>query len=300
MINQTIGDLTDRQAIGGEFRYRNNRTAVFGLLDYDLFFDELNALMVSGSWSSADKLRFNWSLNHRKSPYISTRNALLGQSADSLEELQSFFLSDEEILDLAIDRTLESSTATLTVSRPLNDTFDISSNLTWMDISGAPESGGVVEIIDTDAQVYANIYLGARNLYSENDRSQLGIRASNLATSDVWSVFINSQYAITKSWNIRVKIRYDDRTNDNGAIQQNISPGIRLQYQDRSHYFYFELGAIFRQISRQLTPHIKNYAGVFTFCSSCCFSGLRSTSFTGSQFLISPLQRSGSLALACL
>ena len=89
------------------------------------------------------------------------------------------------------------------------------------------------------------MYLGARNLYSDGDSNKLGVRVSNLATSDVGSVFFNSQYRITKEWRVKGKLRYDDRTSDNGSEQQSISPGVRLQYQDKNNYFYTELGAIF-------------------------------------------------------
>jgi len=244
-LNQTIDDLTDRQAVGGEFKYSNQGVSIFGLIDYDLYFSELNALMFSGSYVGDNSMRYNWAINQRKSPYISTRNALVGQASDSIEELQETFFTDDEIFDSAVDRTLESTTATFQVSKPLNETFDLSSSITWMDISGAPESGGVAEIVDTDGQIYFNIYLGAKQLYSDNDSSQIGIRVSNLATSDVWSIFANSQYKLSQAWKIKAKLRYDDRLTDNGSEQQNISPGIRLQYQDKSHYFYTEAGAIF-------------------------------------------------------
>ncbi len=53
------------------------------------------------------------------------------------------------------------------------------------------------------------------------------------------------QYRISKAWNVRLKLRYDDRTSDNDSEQQNFSPGLRLQYQDKNNYVYAELGAIF-------------------------------------------------------
>ncbi len=245
LLNQTIDSLTDRQAIGGQFKYHNQGISLFGMIDYDIFYAELNALLISGSYRAENDFRYNWSMNLRKSPYISTRNALVGQASDSLEELQELFLTEEEILDLAVDRTLESKTATFQVSKSINETFDLNTSVTWMDISGAPASGGVAEIIDPDGSVYFNIYLGARKLYSESDSHQLGLRLSKLSNSDVFSIFGNSQYKFSKAWRLRAKLRYDDRTSENGSEQQSISPGIRLQFQNRNNYLYAELGAIF-------------------------------------------------------
>ena len=257
VLNQQIGDLTDRQAVGGEFKFYEKQTSIYGLFDYDIFFNELNALLISGSYTTEEKTRYHWSFNKRKSPYISTRNALVGQASDSLEELQDLFITDEEILDLALDRTLESSSASFIVSQPINEDMNISANITWLDLSGAPESGGVGEIIDTDGQVYLNLYLGAKNLYSESDNNQLGLRLSNLATSDVWSIFGNSQYRINKAWRIRGKLRFDDRSNDSGTVQQSLSPGLRIQYQDKNNYFYTELGAIYYTHQTTGLPELK-------------------------------------------
>ncbi len=243
-INQTIESLTDRRAIGGELRYVNQRTSVFSLIDYDIFHSELNAFLLSGSYSTKARTRFNWSLNQRKSPYISTRNALIGQPADSLEELQNLFITDDEVLDLALDRTLESRSASFQVSYPISKNYEISSNINWLDLSGAPSSGGVAEIIDRGAQIYLNSYLRVSKLFSKNDTNQLGIRISKLETSDVWSVYISSQYRWLRLWNFSGKLRYDQRENTNGSSQQNISPSFRIQYQEKEHFIYTELGAI--------------------------------------------------------
>ncbi len=244
VLHQTIDSLTDRQALGGELRYFNQGTSIFSLIDYDIFYSELNAFLFSASHTTANKTRYHWSFNQRKSPYISTRNALIGQAADSLQELQELFLSDEEILDLATDRTLESQTSTLQISQPLNKTYDISGSLTWLTLSGAPASGGVAEITEPGSQLYFNLYLRGARLYSKGDSNQLGLRMSQLSSSDVWSIYVTSKYRWAKSWSISAKLRFDDRENHAGGGQQNISPSFRLQYQDRQQYVYADFGAI--------------------------------------------------------
>jgi len=243
-LHQTIGDLTDRQAVGGEVKYHDQGVSAFGLIDYDVFYSELNAFLFSGSLTTKEKMRYHFSYNQRKSPYISTRNALIGQAADSLDELQNLFITDEEILDLAADRTLESKTATLQISKPLNKTYDLSGNVTWTTLSGAPASGGVAEIVEPGSQLYFNVYLRGSRLYSKADSNQLGVRVSQLNNSDVWSIYVSSQYRWAKSWSMGAKLRYDDRQSDNGGGQQNISPSFRLQYQNREQYLYADFGAI--------------------------------------------------------
>jgi len=253
-FDQTINDLTDRRAIGGEFKYHQKNASYFGLVDYDIFFNQLNAAMLSGNHVTQSQQRLSWSINYRKNPYIGTRNALIGQSADSLAELQNLFITDEEILDLALDRTLESTTATLQFSQPINKQFDFSSSLTWMNLSGAPESGGVPAIGESGGQYYLNLYLGGKRLYSQNDYNTIGFRYSNLASSQVYSTYVTSRYKINKEFSVSAKFRFDNRNSDNGTSQQNISPTLRLQYQSKQHYLYSDIGGIFYNTKSDLFP----------------------------------------------
>ena len=127
----------------------------------------------------------------------------------------------------------------------INETFEISTNLTWLDLSGAPASGGVAEIIETGAQTYYNVTLRARNLYSESDTSQFGVRLSRLDQSDVNSIFLQSMYRWKNGWSVQGRLRMDDRQSEDGRTQENLSPTMRIQFQSKTSYLYADLGAIF-------------------------------------------------------
>jgi len=254
VFNQNIGNLTDRQAIGGQFNYYKNSTSLFGLVDYDIYYKTLNALLLSGSYSTASSQRYSWSYNYRKSPYIGTRNALIGQTVDSLAELQNLFITDEEILDLAIDRTLTSKTASFQYYQPLSDNYDLSTSFTWMNISGAPSSGGVPAISESGSQFYSNINLTAKKIFSAKDTNRLGLRYSSLASSKVSSLYVSNQYRFTTGLSIISKLRLDDRSNTNGSSQRSISPTLRLQYQSKKHYLYTDLGGIFYNNKSTIFP----------------------------------------------
>jgi len=254
VFNQNIGNLTDRQAVGGQFNYYKDSISLFGLIDYDIFYSTLNAMLLSGSYSTKSSQRYSWSYNYRKSPYIGTRNALIGQSVDSLAELQNLFITDEEILDLALDRTLTSKTASFQYYQPISDNYDISSSFTWMNISGAPSSGGVPAIGQSGSQFYGNVNLTAKKIFSGKDTNRLGYRYSSLASSKVSSLYVSNQYRFTGGLSVISKLRFDDRTNSNGSSQRNISPTLRLQYQNKKHYLYTDLGGIFYNNKSALLP----------------------------------------------
>ena len=254
LFEQSINDLTDRRAVGGELSYFKDSVSVYSLVDYDIFFNELNALLFSGSYSTKSAQRYSWSLNYRKNPYVGTRNALIGQSVDSFAELQDLFINDEEILDLALDRTLTSKTASLQFFQPINDTYDVSASITWMDLTSAPASGGVPAISESGGQYYANTYLTARNLYSDQDTNSFGVRYSNLSQSQVYSLYATSRYRFENGVSLTPKLRFDNRSNDNGNSQQSISPTFRIQYQSRKHYIYGDFGGIFYNSKSSVFP----------------------------------------------
>jgi hypothetical protein len=246
-IQQNIGSLVDRQAMGGEVRYLSDLSSIFALVDYDTQFQELNALVVNGNHRLENNSRLNWSVNIRKSPYISTRNALIGQPADSIQELQLLFLTEDEILDLAQDRTLESKSASVLYSFAYNEEVNLSGSLTWLNLSDSPASGGVPAFTSSGNQFYLDFQATTRNLIFDKDTSFAGIRYSELNTSSIFSVYANSRIPWKKFFTLTPRIRFDVRDNKNGSSQWNVTPSVKIQYQEKSHIVFAETGLVYFQ-----------------------------------------------------
>jgi hypothetical protein len=179
----------------------------------------------------------------RKSPYLSATNAIIGQGVDSVGDLDSI-LTDDEIDDLANDRTRDSKSASLTVSHPLGERFDLSSSLTWLDLSETQASGGVPAYEATGGQYYLDLRLAGQRLFGERDLSYVGIRYNTLETTDIWSFYANSRMPWGEHLSLNPRFRVDYRNNANGTSQWNLAPGLQLQYQTRRHLLYLESGLI--------------------------------------------------------
>ena len=245
VINQEVDGLTDRQAIGGQFSYFDSVDYLFGLIDYDIHFGELNAIMLNGRHRFENESNLSLVLNVRKSPYLSTRNALIGQPVDSISDLMDTLFTEDEIEDLALDRTTESKTATVSVSHPISDQYDINGSVTVADISGTPSSGGVIGIEAGDANFYYSTELLGRGVFFENDVSIFGLRYSDLSNSTVTSVYTNLRLPLWPKWRINPRFRVDLRENDNGTEQWTLSPRVQVQYRpSRNMFFELETGAL--------------------------------------------------------
>lgn len=243
-VRQDSDGLLDREAVGGEVSYAGPGSSMYALVDYDVHFGELNAATVSGNHQLRTGSRISWALNARKSPYLSTTNALYGQGVFTLDELKQM-LTEDEIEDLANDRTRDSKSATLTLSQPLGERFDLSTSATWLDLSETPASGGVPAYEGSGGQYYLDLRLSGQRLFGRRDLSFVGIRYNSLQTTEIWSFYFNSRLYWGERLSLNPRVRVDHRDNTNGSTQWNVSPGLRLQYQTRRQLFYTEGGMIY-------------------------------------------------------
>jgi len=83
-MNQMVNGVVDRRAVGTELRYAANGKNAFGLVDYDISYGVLNIAMLNGSWVTAGTT-YTILADHRRTPYLTTTNALFGVPNASLD-----------------------------------------------------------------------------------------------------------------------------------------------------------------------------------------------------------------------
>lgn len=84
--NQMVNGVVDRRAVGAEVRYASNGKNLYSLVDYDIYFHELNIAMINGTWVG-EKTTLNFMADHRRTPYLQTTNALFGVAGASLDHI---------------------------------------------------------------------------------------------------------------------------------------------------------------------------------------------------------------------
>ena len=113
-VDQTYGDLVDRKAVGGEFRYFNPLFTAYGVYDYDLHFGQTNLALLNGSLRFEDESSISVAVDYRRSPMLTTLNAIIGQGVENPNDLLATY-PEEEIYELAQDRTAYSRSASVSV-----------------------------------------------------------------------------------------------------------------------------------------------------------------------------------------
>lgn len=254
-VDQRVDSLIDRRAVGGELRYFDPNKSLYGLLDYDIQYSELNIFSLQANWTLENKTRFYGNLDVRKSPLLLTSNALRNyyypgpfsqdppvivpvESIDKLLDLET----EDAIYARALALSADSKTLLLGVSKPFSDTLQISGDVTITSMGSTPRIGttsnSIVEAIpDTGTQFFYNLQLIKNDLLKQGDIGILSLRYYDTQTSNSYRLGVSSRYPISSVWRInpRFDLAYRENKNNNGT-QLVLSPYLRMEYKLRKSF----------------------------------------------------------------
>jgi hypothetical protein len=240
-IQQRIGDFEDRTAVGGQLRFTHSDGFGLGLVDYDTSYGELNTAMLIANWRLSETTTFNALVDIRKSPFLTTFNALQGQSVTDLDELEDLF-SKDEIRQFAQDRTATSRMFTLGAWHQLNSTWQVSGDVTLSNLSDTKASGGVVANEGTGNEFFYALRTTATNLLVEGSFTTFAARYADANTSDRYELSAGGRYPLIERVRVGPQIAVELRRNHMVADQMLYRPSLRLEYRRRSFSFELEGG----------------------------------------------------------
>jgi len=209
-IRQEAWGILDREAVGAEARYVDGVRSLFGLVDYDVSYNELNALLAAAGWIFPNRTTVNITFDQRKSPALTTTNALIGQAEHSLPALLRT-RSEDNVRTLAEDRTAVSRSLTVAGTHPLSERFQLGADLTVSETTTTKASAGVDAIPATGYQYFVNTQLIGSSLMTVGDITIFGLRYSYTGIVETIGVNLNMLYPITRGWRINPKLELDYR-----------------------------------------------------------------------------------------
>lgn len=228
-FEQQIDSLTDRQAVGAELRYFGETKSLWGSVDYDTAFSELSSAFLQGSWRLPGKLTLSGAIDRRRSPFLSLGNALLGQSNQDFG-LFTQSMTEDEIRQIAVDRSAMTSGATIGVSRPLTPRLQFSLNANLSKTDAVPENGDAPAMPEAEYS-YFSADLVASSLFKEGDVGIMSLRYASSDTADVYSINLDTRFPLGRSWRVNPRLRVDYREISSDLSTQMIyTPALRIQY----------------------------------------------------------------------
>jgi len=235
-VSQELEGFLDRRAVGGEFRYYDKGRSAYVLIDYDIYFRELNTILLSGSQDIGNGTTVNVLLDHRRAPTLSVRSALTGAPIASIALLRQS-MTAEELRDLAKRRTRTSNFAQLGVNRKLTDKWQVGGELKLSSISALAESGAtntpqghVNAIEETGIESNTTVRAVGNSLLKRNDVLSSSITYLSGKTRDAYSIYAFYQMQVTDRWVWNLSMmRYIQEDSVNGKLTRT-SPMFRASY----------------------------------------------------------------------
>lgn len=239
---QTVDGINDRQAVGGELQFRDGPLSVVSLIDFDVSYEVLNTALVNGNWTLQNGWRLYGMVDFGAQPYMTTRNALAGQTATSVDELLDTY-TEGQVRTLARDRTAQATTASVGFGMPFWDRFDFSFDVTGRQSDGTISSGGAAAIPATGSQMFYNATVVASNLMRQGDLTILTLRHDTTRTRDMSMLLIDTRLPFGEGLRINPRVVLRQQTiNADGSDQIIVSPALRLIYRWRKLLIDLEAG----------------------------------------------------------
>jgi tetratricopeptide (TPR) repeat protein len=244
-LQQDIDSLTDRQVVGSELRYFGETKSLWGSINYDTAFSELGSAFLQGSWRLPGRTTISALIDRRRSPFLSLGNALLGQTDQDFSMLAGS-MTEEELRQLALERSAATSSATLGLSRPLTPKLQLNLSANVAVVDAVPENAAAPAVPESEYS-YFSADLVATSLFKEGDVGILGLRYSSSDSADVYTINLDARFPFGRSWRLNPRLRVDYREiNSDLSTQWIYTPGLRLQYRiGRRGRIDFEAGKRF-------------------------------------------------------
>ncbi|HVO22928.1 MAG TPA: hypothetical protein VMW56_04810 [Candidatus Margulisiibacteriota bacterium] len=241
--------LLDREAVGMDARYFDQDKFMFGNVDYDIHFNRLNAAIFSGSWILPDKSTIYGGADYRRTPYLSTWNAVLNQPFATLYDLlKANAYSSSQLQQLALAQTPVYKSAMIGFSHPLNDNLQVSADATVVNLTQPVTAVGLdpaLAALPAGNEYYYSTQLIANNIMKDGDMYIAALRYSQMTTSNMYVLDFNSRFPVTQDLRISPRLRLGYTTGRGTQLTEyTVLPSVLIDYQwTRNLSLELEVGA---------------------------------------------------------
>ena len=244
LFDQTNGGLTERRSFGLQTRYSQaGRTAV-ALIDYDLAFQALNSITVIGNTRVGEEWLLGFDVDHRRSPLLQLSNALIGQSEPDLQALASVLqLTTAQLRQLALARTAISNTVVVSASRSLGERWQFMADVSGIELSGTPASGGVSATQSLGLDKSVAVQLSGASLMQAGDLHIFSVRIDDSPTARSRSLSWDARFVLPGAWRLGPRFSVEQIENPSlGGRQMLYLPQVRGDYTTRRSVFEVSAG----------------------------------------------------------
>jgi hypothetical protein len=242
---QHVDGIADREAIGGEAQYRGDRWHVLTALDMDMGYGVANSALVAANWQATDKLTFNTRVDMYAAPFLVTRNAIIGQSTKTVEDLLGIY-SESQVRRIARDRTSQARSASLGFSWALFDRFQMNSDVTYTEFDATEASAGVEAFPASDPQLFFSMNFIGSSLFKDGDTAIFEFRHSQTRSAESAGVVLDFRLPMGPRLRLNPRLAVTSRKYwVDWSTEWFVEPTLRFLMRIRQqHRFEAEIGAL--------------------------------------------------------
>lgn len=297
-VNQRVGDIKDREAIGAEVRYFDNNRSVYTILDYDTMFQKVNIAMVQGNLQTESGANYNILLDHRKSPLLTMINSLTDPAFQNqavypttptnlrkaLLMGQSANLTESQLRQYAFNQALDTDLILFGVTKQFTPRWQLGGDVQVSRVSGQPgASDGAIALAEKVARDNGTflsdlerqnlrISFASGNTYTyhgqavgidtifKNDTSVISLSYIDAPTSQIQSLVLTNVMVPREKWRLDSSIKLMRLDIDPSTLQYVVAPSVRASYQLREKAsLEAEIGLEMTNIHDQVEGHSRTF-----------------------------------------
>ncbi|MFI4979116.1 MAG: SPOR domain-containing protein [Nevskiales bacterium] len=239
LFDQTDGTMTERRSVGLQTRYSKAGATAVMLLDYDLAFQQLNSFTLIGNSKVGADWILGFDADHRRSPLLQLSNALIGQSVQDLPTLEAdLHLTPSQLRQLALDRTSTSNTIVASASRAIGERWQFMADLSALELSGTPASGGVAATPATGLDKSIAVQISGASLMQAGDLHIFSVRYDNSPQSRSSTLSWDARFVLRGAWRLGPRLSVEELNDPAlGGRQILYLPQVRGDWTSRRSVF---------------------------------------------------------------
>lgn len=229
-IEQKVGTIVDRQAIGVEAHYSDAVRNYSALVDYDTLFRTVNTATFQGNWTTDMGINYNLLLDHYKSPPLAITTALQGQTVQSINTLVRSGMSVDALRADAKALSATSNLVMVGMTKPVSAHWRLGGDFRVDNTSGTG-AAGMLAARPGSGNIYTyTVQAIANNLFTANDLSVIGASFANAPTFAGRSLQFNRAETLRRNWRLDMSLQLYSESNQWGVDTRRVTPSLKLNY----------------------------------------------------------------------
>lgn len=239
-IDQTADGIVDRRAVGLEVGFFDARGSASSLLDYDVSYRALNIGTLQANWQSEGGSSYNFGLDYRRSPPLTTTAALYNGAVTGMSPIPTRInqllqtASEDQIRTWARDASAISKSVTAGFLTPLYETWQLGGDFSLSSTGALPgqtlDDGTVIPPTPATGNIYVySLRAIGSSLLMPNDVNVFSL-SLNQGETYHGELFVYNNTTRLGRWTLEPSFKYYQQQADPNTDLVRWTPEMHLSY----------------------------------------------------------------------